>query len=132
MGLVIDTHQPEELPLSEEEITGRKNLIMTILEGTSLIDEFIPTETNVTLSSEIGFTKSENMKNFINTALRKLNKRDKFSSVIFVTEDSDHITKAKTFNLNTIHFTNKPDNELRNDEINSLFRLPSKIIDLIS
>lgn len=75
MGLVIDTHLPNESPISEDEQTKRKNMILTILKDTKIKEFFEPIESRMTLSSEVGFTKSENLKEFFNIAISKTDKK---------------------------------------------------------
>ena len=62
IGLVIDTHDPREAPLLESEKTNRKNEIIRILEETKIKEFFEPIESRMTLSTELGFTKSENLR----------------------------------------------------------------------
>src|SRR5215204_4942959 len=69
MGIVSDTHDPSELPLSPNEKLIRKNEVLHILENVNINEYFEPTDVHLTLSSDIGFTKTENLEGFFIEAL---------------------------------------------------------------
>jgi FMN phosphatase YigB (HAD superfamily) len=131
-ALVIDSHTKEEKPFLDTIRENRKNMIIDILNRTGLQDEFNPLDIHMTLSSEIGFTKSEDLERFINIALKKTNIETELENVILVTEEKDHVTKAKSLGLKTIHLTEKEDQQLLEDEINNISKLTSKIIEIVS
>jgi hypothetical protein len=130
-ALVIDSHTKEEKPILDSIKENRKNMILSILNRTGLRDEFKPLDARMTLSSDIGFTKSENLDKFINIALAKINIEIGLENVILVTEEEDHITKAKSLGLHTIHLTEKEEHQLLDDEINNISKLTFKIRDHI-
>src|SRR5215212_8193477 len=43
MGIVTDTHSPDEQPLSESQKLIKKNQVLQILESTNIIEYFEPT-----------------------------------------------------------------------------------------
>lgn len=126
LGLISDTHEPSEVPLSEIDKITRKNEIIQILESTKIKKFFEPLNLHMTISSDIGFTKFENLKDFFRIALNKINKEISFQDVLFVTELEEHILSAKSLNIKTIHFRNTI-NHPQEDEINSLLQLIPKV-----
>jgi pyridoxine 5'-phosphate synthase PdxJ len=100
---------------------------LDILKKTNIKQLFEPIETYVTLSSDIGFTKSQNFKGFIDIALNKVNKNDEYEISVFITEDKEHISLAKSIGIKTIQITNKNNSDLLDDEINALSQLSIKI-----
>jgi len=127
MGLIIDAHRREEAPLSETEKEQKKSWILDILKKTNIKQLFEPIETYVTLSSDIDFTKSQNFKGFIDIALNKVNKNNEYENTVFITEDKEHISLAKSIGIKTIQITNKNNSDLLDDEINALSQLSIKI-----
>jgi FMN phosphatase YigB (HAD superfamily) len=126
MGIVTDTHDPNELPLSENQKLNKKNLVLQILEKTNIKEYFEPTDTRLTLSSDIGFTKSRNLKEFFNNALNKLSNDVNLHDIIFVTELEDHIISSKSLGVKTFYYN--PQSTSGNDyTINKLIDLSSKI-----
>jgi FMN phosphatase YigB (HAD superfamily) len=126
LSLVSDTHKPSEVPLSDIKKITRKNETIQILESTQIKKYFEPLDLHMTISSDIGFTKFENLKDFIRIALNKINKKISFQDVLFVTELEEHILSAKSLNIKTIHFRNTI-NHPEEDEINSLLQLIPKV-----
>ena len=57
---------------------------------------------HITLSSDIGFTKTQNLKGFFTEALNKLANNINLNDIIFVTELEDHITKAKSLDYTSL------------------------------
>lgn len=126
MGIVSDTHKPEELPLSEDDKLIRKNRTLHILESVNIKEYFEPTDVHLTLSSDIGFTKTQNLEEFFIISLGKLSNNINLNDIIFVTEFESHIIKAKTLGVQTYHYT--PQSISENDNtINKLINLIPKI-----
>ena len=127
MGIVTDTHDPNELPLSENHKLIKKNLVLQILERTNIKEYFEPTDTRLTLSSDIGFTKSQNLKEFVNNAINKISNNISIDDIIFVTELVDHIIAAKSLGIKTFHYNPQIHSSNDDDTINKLVDLIPKI-----
>lgn len=126
MGILTDTHEPDELPLSESKKLIRKNRVLQILENVNIKNYFEPTDVHLTLSSDIGFTKTENLEEFFNNALSKLSNNVNLNDIIFVTELERHILKAKSLGVIAYHYT--PQSTSGNDNtINKLMDLIPKV-----
>jgi FMN phosphatase YigB (HAD superfamily) len=126
MGIVSDTHAPSELPLSPNEKLIRKNEVLQILENTNIIEYFNPTESCLTLSSDLGYTKSENLNGFFDNALNKLSNNSNLNDIIFVTELEDHIIKAKSLGVKAYYYNPLGLSE-NDDTINKLIDIIPKI-----
>jgi FMN phosphatase YigB (HAD superfamily) len=78
------------------------------------------------LSSDLGYTKSENLNGFFDNALNKLLNNSNLSDIIFVTEIESHILKAKSLGVKAYYYN--PQNSSGNDNtINKLVDLIPKI-----
>lgn len=132
LGLLIDTHLKEEAPLTSDIREDKRKVILNILQETELLAEFEPIERHMTLSSDIGFTKSENIKGFLNIALKKIGRENIFEGTIFITEDDEHISKANSLGITTIHITDKSDQDLADKEINNISNLTPILSEIIN
>jgi FMN phosphatase YigB (HAD superfamily) len=62
---------------------------------------FEPLVRNVTLSKDVGATKDENLRLFMQTAIGKIDNTS-FNELIFITENKTHIDKANAIGIKTI------------------------------
>jgi FMN phosphatase YigB (HAD superfamily) len=84
---------------SLEEIKGK---YYSILDDLQIKPYFEPLEDNVTLSSEVPETKSQNARKFFQTAIDKINNNASFNKLIFITERKHHIDLANNLGMKTI------------------------------
>lgn len=73
-----------------------------ILEELGIDKFFKPFEKKVTLSNEVGFSKPDSR--IFRAAIDKLQSNLPYQSVIFVTENKDHIREARKLGMMTIRF----------------------------
>ena len=103
------------LPASnKEELKQRKLEYYNILEQLQIKSFFEPVDKNVTLSSEVGATKSENPQEFYQTVIDKISNTS-FNKIIFITEFKPHIDSANTLGMKTI-FLNLDNIPTTNDQ----------------
>ena len=118
MGIVTDTHKPNELPLSECQKIGKIKFCKFLKN--KITKYFEPTDSRLTLSSDIGFTKNHNLKGFLNNAINKISNNISIDDIIFVTELVDHIIAAKSLGIKTFHYNPQIHSSNDDDTINKL------------
>lgn len=92
-----------------EELINLKKQYYDILDGLGIKHFFEPVQKNVVLSSEVGYTKSENPKKFFQKVIEK-NGSINICEIIFITENEEHIESAKVLDMSTIHMRFSPAN----------------------
>lgn len=120
------------LPAStEEELEEIRRKYYKILEDLQIKSFFEPVENNVTLSSEVPETKSENPRKFYQTVINKIGNTS-FNEIIFITEFKPHIDSANNLGMKTI-FLNLDGSPTNSNQltITNLKEAIDKIKDLI-
>ena len=102
LGLAPDFGLPHDPPPTpEEQIRISQQHYFSILSDLQIDQFFNPLQQNVTLSTEVGKTKSEDIKKFFQTAINKISNTN-FNEIIFITENIDHIRSANSLGVKTI------------------------------
>jgi FMN phosphatase YigB (HAD superfamily) len=116
---------------NEEELKQRKHEYYSILDQLQIKSFFEPIDKNITLSSEVGETKSENPRKFYQTVIDKIGNTS-FNELIFITEFKPHIDSANTLGMKTI-FLNLDNSPTNNDQptITNLIESVNIIKDLV-
>ena len=104
LGIVSDTHE-DETDLSEEQNLELRRNIEEILLNLHIKDFF--DDDNVILSSDVGFTKTRNLEAFFRYAIEKHTNNINFNNVIFITENSYHINKARELGVIAFQYDNQ-------------------------
>jgi FMN phosphatase YigB (HAD superfamily) len=94
-----------------------------LLQDLGIANFFKPFSKKVTLSNVVGIPKPD--ERIFRAAIDKIHKNIPYKNVIFITEDSDHIVKARKYGMAAIHF--KPPGQT-NGDVDSL----TKMIPLIN
>jgi|SRR5215208_68131 len=89
---------------NKEELKQRRLEYYNILEQLQIKSFFEPVDENVTLSSEVPETKSENLEKFVQKVIKKIgnNNNISFNDIIFITEFKPHIDSANNLGMKTI------------------------------
>ena len=125
LGLASDFGLPNEwgLPPLEEQIKRSKQAYFSILSDLQIKRFFDPQ--NVTLSTEVGNTKDQNIQKFFQTAVNKIGNTS-FNQVIFITENCKHIDSANSLGIKTI-FLKLNNNSDVNNGSNTISNLSESI-----
>jgi FMN phosphatase YigB (HAD superfamily) len=113
------------LASTEEEIKRSKESYYNIIRNLGIYHFFEPVEQNVTLSTEVGTTKDENLQKFIQIVIEKIGNTS-FNQIIFITENIYHINAAKSLGIKTIHL-NLNDNYDSNNQEDTISKLKDAI-----
>jgi FMN phosphatase YigB (HAD superfamily) len=87
---------------------------------------FEPLDTYVTLSKDIGATKDEDLRLFMEKAKNKIDNNISFSDLIFITENCKHIDSANSLGIKTI-FLKLNNNSAVNNGNNTISNLSESI-----
>jgi FMN phosphatase YigB (HAD superfamily) len=103
LGLVSDFGKRDDWgpPPPEEQIKRSQERYDSILSDLQIAHFFDPLRKKVTLSTEVGNTKSEDIQKFFHTAIKKMSNTS-FNEIIFITENIDHISSANALGVKTI------------------------------
>ena len=89
-----------------------------IIEGLGIDKFFKPYEQKITLSNKVGFSKPDSR--IFRAAIDKIQRDLPYQSVIFVTENKDHIKEARKLGMMTLRFKNPNDLE---EGLNSILEM---------
>ena len=103
LGLASDFGKRDDWgpPPPEEQIKRSQQQYYSILSDLQIAHFFDPLRKKVTLSTEVGNTKSEDIQKFFQTAINKLSNTS-FNEIIFITEFKPHIDSANNLGMKTI------------------------------
>jgi len=107
LGLASDNEFPDT-----NAHQARERYYNLITNNYKIAKYFEPLDTKVTLSKDVGATKDENLRLFMQTAIDKIDNTS-FNEVIFITEKKIHIDEANALGIKTIflNLDNIPTNE---------------------
>ena len=114
LGLASDNEFPNTTALQARE------KYYSILRDLEIVEFFIPLDTNVTLSKDVGFTKDQRLPLFMNTAKNKIGNNISFNDLIFITENKNHIDSANLLGIKTIFLKLNNNSTLDNGTIQYL------------
>ena len=98
LALVSDFDMPE----SPAQIAAIQQRYFAILDRLGIRLFFEPVAKRVTLSTEVGVFKPD--KKIFQAVLKKLDGHPSFKNVLFITENLDHVQKARLLTMKAIHF----------------------------
>ena len=98
LALVSDFDMPE----SPDEIPSIEERYFAILDDLGIRSFFEPVSKRVTLSTEVGVFKPD--KRIFQAAVKKIDKHASFRDVVFITENLQHVKKARRLKIKAIHF----------------------------
>src|SRR5262245_11604458 len=91
-----------DMPSSPAEIPAIRERYVKILNRLRIRPFFEPILKKVTLSTEVGVFKPD--KKIFQAAINKIDSRLGFKDVVFITENLDHVQKARLLRMKAIHF----------------------------
>jgi FMN phosphatase YigB (HAD superfamily) len=98
LSLVSDFDMPD----NPQQIPVIRQRYYEILEGLGIRSLFEPVAERVTLSSEVGVFKPD--ERIFRTVIEKLDEDLHFGDVVFITENREHVLKARRLGMRAIHF----------------------------
>jgi hypothetical protein len=96
LGLLSDY----TMPSTPDEIPAIRKEYLTVVDALGIRAFFEPADERVTLSTEVGVFKPD--RKLFQAAIDKIEPRGHFHSVIFVTENAEHVTAARGLGMNAI------------------------------
>jgi FMN phosphatase YigB (HAD superfamily) len=114
-----------DLGATPEEVAASQKEYFKILENLGIRSFFEPLAQRVTLSTEAGAPKPE--KKIFQTAINKIPGL-RFSDVLFITEESKHVKKARTLKMQAIHFKGPGETTGDVDKLTDLIPLVRKFL----
>lgn len=98
IGLISNYHMAN----NQDELNLHLKKYQEFLEKLSIKSFFEPFNQLVTLSTEVGVLKPD--EKIFTFAVEKIKKGTPFYDVVFITEEFEHVKKAKMLGINAIHF----------------------------
>jgi len=127
LGLVSDYLLPDEwgVPPTTEQIKRSKQAYFNEIERLGIRQYFEPVTQRVILSTEVGYTKDQNIQKFFQKAVEKIGNTS-FNQIIFITENCKHIDSANSLGIKTI-FLKLNNNSAINNGNNTISNLSESI-----
>jgi FMN phosphatase YigB (HAD superfamily) len=98
LALISDFTMPD----SPDQIPSIRKQYLAILDHLGIRSFFEPVSKTVTLSTEVGVLKPN--KRIFQAVLKKVDGHPGFKDVLFITENLDHVKKARLLKMKAIHF----------------------------
>jgi FMN phosphatase YigB (HAD superfamily) len=98
LALVSDFDMSDE----PDQIPSIQQRYFAILDRLGIRSFFEPVSKRVTLSTEVGVFKPD--KRIFQAVIKKIDRRLGFKDVVFITENLDHVKKARRLKMKGIHF----------------------------
>lgn len=125
LGLVSDYELPGNAVQARQSYYEMLRNLRDVNDS-EIASYFEPLDTNVTLSKDVGATKDENLKLFMQKAIDKIGNNISFSDLIFITENCKHIDSANSLGIKTI-FLKLNNNSAVNNGNNTISNLSESI-----
>jgi FMN phosphatase YigB (HAD superfamily) len=91
-----------DMPKRPDQTASIRKRYFAILERLGIRSFFEPVSKRVTLSTEVGVHKPD--KKIFQAVLKKVAGHPRFEDVLFITENRDHVNKARTLKMKAVHF----------------------------